>query len=176
MDSTLKQLKEVSLSNIASLKFYRSAIKTQEDLDYAYDLQALLKKLDDVELRVENPWISFYTNSKKNVDKLTGLDENRVKYISVPDGIVESGTIILPKVDFEFKVTLGRTHKEHSAFVSWAENNPKVQLTKSCIKEMLRETGSFGGAYFYITGEKNLLMAKMHLGGSINKLERIVKS
>jgi hypothetical protein len=176
MESTLKQLNEVDLNNAATLKFYRSAIKTQDDLDYAFQLQAAIKKMDDLELRVENPWISFYTNSKKNVDKLTKIDETRVKYISVPDGIVESGTIILPKVDFEFKVTLGRTYKEHSAFVDWAEANPKVQLTKSCIKEMLRDQGSYGGAYFYITGEKNLLMAKMHLGGSINKLERIVKS
>jgi len=88
---------------------------------------------------------------------------------------LESGVVILPKVPFDYKVTLGKTSQEHSAFITWAESNSKVKITKSCKKE-LSKPQSWGGTYFYITGNNNLLLAKMHLGGSINKIERISKA
>jgi hypothetical protein len=81
----------------------------------------------------------------------------------------------MTKTNYDFKVTLGKTIKEYSAFIEWAETNKKLKLTKSC-KSALNSNRSWGGTHFYVTGEKNLLLAKMHLGGSINKVERIVKS
>jgi hypothetical protein len=81
----------------------------------------------------------------------------------------------MSKVNFDYKVTLGKTNQECSAFVQWAENNAKLKLTKSC-KTELSKNKSWGGTFFYITGDNNLLMAKMHLGGSINKVERIIKA
>jgi hypothetical protein len=47
-------------------------------------------------------------------------------------------------------------------------------MTKSC-KTALGKNKSWGGTHFYVSGENNLLMAKMHLGGSILKIERIIK-
>jgi hypothetical protein len=177
MTVTFKLLNEINLSNPNTTSFYRSRITSPADLNYGYALQAALSKMEDIHLRVENPWISVYTNSKKDVTKLEKIDPDRVKYVCCPPAAtaLESGTIILPKVNFEFKVTLGKTNSENSAFIEWAETNPKVKLTKSC-KSSLTKDFSWGGSYFYITGEKNLLVAKMHLGGSINKIERILKA
>lgn len=81
----------------------------------------------------------------------------------------------MPKINFDYKVTIGKTIQEHSAFIQWAEGNAKLKLTKSVKKELSKHR-SWGGAYFYLTGDNNLLMAKMHLGGSINKVERIIKA
>ena len=81
----------------------------------------------------------------------------------------------MPKMNFEFRVTLGKTTHENSAFVQWLEGNKKCRLTKSAKKDLLK-TNSWGGKHFYITGDNNLLMAKMHLGGSISKVERIIKA
>ncbi len=179
MDATLRQLQAIDFNNPApgALSFWRANIKTKEDLDYAFLLQSSLKKMVDVFIRVESPWISVYTNTKKHVDELVKLDPTRIKYVSTPpEGeLLETGTIILPKIDYDYKVTLGKTNQENSAFVEWAESNLKVKLTKSCIKHLLRDQ-SWGGSYFYISGEKNLLVAKMHLGGTISKIERILKS
>lgn len=179
MDATLRQLQAIDFNNPApgALSFWRANIKTQEDLDYAYSLQGALKKMTDVFIRVESPWISVYTNTKKYVDDLIKLDPVRIKYVSTPpEGeLLETGTIILPKIDYDYKITLGKTNHENSAFVEWAESNSKVKLTKSCIKHLLRNE-SWGGSYSYISGEKNLLVAKMHLGGTISKIERILKS
>ena len=134
--------------------------------------------MDKYKLRVEQPFLSIYTNTKKHVDQLIKLaPADKVKYVSVPpaNNPLTENTIITTKLDFDYRITLGKTTREHSAFVSWAENNKKLRLTKSCIKA-LHKPSSWGGTYFYISGDNNLLMAKMHLGEAINRVDRIIKS
>ena len=168
-------LTKVDLESAAS-KWRTSHIKTQGDLDYAFKLHNTLSTMTDFDVRVESPWISIYGNNKKQIDKITRLDNDRVKYICVPPAnvILDSNTIIMPKMNFEYRVTLGKTNQEHGAFIQWAETNKKLKLTKSCKKELSKPL-SWGGTHFYITGDNNLLMTKMHLGGSISKVERIIK-
>lgn len=153
------------------------SIKTKEDLDYAIDLLKVLRTLEDVDVRVESPWISLYTNTEKNIDKVTNIDNTRIKYVSVPatDSTLEVGVVILPKVDFEYRVTVGRTTQNYTTFVQWADTSSKLKLTKTCRKQ-LSSPASWGGSYFYVTGDKNLMMTKMHLGGTIAKVERVAKN
>jgi hypothetical protein len=119
----------------------------------------------------------LYTNTEKNIDKVTKLDTARIKYVSVPakDTVLESGTVILPKVDFDYKITMGRTMQNYTTFVDWADSSTKLKLTKTCRKQ-LSNNNSWGGSYFYVTGDKNLMLTKMHLGGTIAKIERVVKN
>lgn len=179
LDYTLSCLKGVDLTKVKNTAYsrYNTAIKNQDDLDYALSLHKHLKKMSDYDIRVESPYISLYTNDKKDVDALIKINNNNVKYVCIPpkDVTLETGVVILPKVPFDFKVTLGKTTQNHSAFISWAGANSKVRVTKSCARELSKDY-SWGGTYFYITGENNLLLAKMHLGGSINKVERIAKA
>ena len=172
MDATLESLKAVVTNDKRS--GYAYSIKTQDDLDYAFSLQKQLKKLKEIEVRVESPWVTVYANSKVDIDSLAKLDTSKVKYISIPDNTLEKDTIVMPKMPFEFRITMGKTTQEHSTFIQWAETNSNLKLTKSC-KRDLQKDRSWGGTYFYVTGEKNLLVARMHLGGSINKIERIIK-
>lgn len=171
---------KVDLTNNKStaLNNWRSTfIKTQEQLDYAFRLQAELSKLTDIDIRVESPWISVYSNDIKQVNALAELDKDNVKYISRPAAKTNlvAGTVVMPKMDFDYRITLGKTSQENSAFVDWAETNKKLKLTKSCIKDLLKPR-SWGGTHFYVTGDNNLLMVRMHLGGGISKVERIVKN
>jgi hypothetical protein len=171
LDETLKIIETYDLNNNKTyIRF-----KSKDALDYCKSLVKCIKNLKDYEIRVESPLISFYTNNKLDLDQLAKLDESMVKYISVPpkDGIV-SGTVIMPKIDYEFKVTMGKTRQEHTDFILWAEKDTRVKLTKSCRRDLTKIT-SWGGTHFYINGEKNLLVARMMLGGSIGKVEKIVK-
>jgi hypothetical protein len=171
LDETLKIIETYDLNNNKTyIRF-----KSKDALDYCKSLVKCIKNLKDYEIRVESPLISFYTNNKSDLDQLARLDESMVKYISVPpkDGIV-SGTVIMPKIDYEFKVTMGKTRQEHTDFILWAEKDNRVKLTKSCRRDLTKIT-SWGGTHFYINGEKNLLVARMMLGGSIGKVEKIVK-
>jgi hypothetical protein len=175
LEQAFDHLTKVDLESTAS-KWRTSHIKTQGDLDYAFKLHNVLSTMTDFDVRVESPWISIYGNNKKQIDKITRIDNDRVKYICVPPAnvILDSNTIIMPKMNFEYRVTLGKTNQEHGAFIQWAETNKKLKLTKSCKKELSKPL-SWGGTHFYITGDNNLLMTKMHLGGSISKVERIIK-
>jgi hypothetical protein len=174
MSTTLESLKNLSLDDLSKKRFSTNLIRSQDDLDYAFKLQSTLSKLKDIDIRVEAPWISVYTTNRKDCDSLSKLDENRVKYISQPSKNLEEGTILMPKMDYDYRITLGKTTQEHSAFIEWAESNAKLKLPAGCKKDLLKDR-TWGGKHFYLSGDNNLLMAKMHLGGSIAKVERIVK-
>jgi hypothetical protein len=176
MAATLEKLKQIDLTRNEKLfpNWRQSYIKTQDDLDYALQLQHTLSKQTDIDVRVESPWITVYTNNKKHIDSIVKINEDHVKYISAPKTTLDQNTIIMPKMNYEYRITLGKTIQEHSAFVEWAESNPKLKITKSAKVDLLKPR-SWGGKHFYVTGENNLLMAKMHLGSSIVKIERIIK-
>ena len=170
-------LDKIKENGIGAHKNPFNKVKTPEDFDYCMKLAKTILKMSNFNIRVESPFISIYSNSEKDVKALAKLDTDRVKYISRPplNSTLTSDTILLPKVNFEYRVTLGKTTQDNSTFVQWANNNKKLKLTKSCIRDLTKDR-SWGGTYFYVTGDNNLLMTKMHLGGSINKVERIIKA
>ena len=176
LEATLENLKKVKLGTTVHPYQMSTAIKTQEDLDFALKLQHTLSKMIDFEVRVESPWISIYTNDKKSVDSIIKIDKSKIKYVCVPpdNALLEANTIIMPKMNYDYRVTLGKTTQEYQAFVEWAETSKKVKLTKSCKKDLLKAR-TWGGTHFYVSGDNNLLLTKMHLSGSISKIERIVK-
>ena len=180
LDTVYKNLVDITIPNQPKpnqFGYRHGGISNQEDLDYAFQLQKALSKMSNIDIRVESPWLSIYSNSLADINKLAKISKDHVKYISKPpdNTQLDAGTVIMPKMNYDFRITLGKTTQEHSAFVEWAEANKKLRLTKSCVKD-LHKPRSWGGTHFYITGDNNLLMARMHLGGSISKVERIVKN
>ena len=180
LDTVYKTLLEITIPpqpKTAQFGYRRGGISNQDDLDYAFQLQKALSKMSDIDIRVESPWLSIYSNNLADISKLSKINVDQVKYISKPpdNTTLDAGTVIMPKMNYDFRITMGKTTQEHSTFVEWAESNKKLKLTKSCVKNLLKPR-SWGGTHFYITGDNNLLMARMHLGGSISKVERIVKN
>jgi hypothetical protein len=161
----------------AKLGKNRTHIKTSEDLDYALAIHSKLSNMSDMEIRVESPWLTVYSNSKSDIQALVKIDKNKVKYVCEPakDTSLVPNTILMPKMKYDYRITLGKISQPNPAFVDWASTSKKCKLTKSCIRD-LGKPRSWGGTHFYITGENNLLLAKMHLGGSIAKIERIINN
>jgi hypothetical protein len=134
--------------------------------------------MQDYTLRVESPFISVYTNTPKNIDKLIKLDATRVKYISKPPAngqMLEAGSVIMVREGYSFKVTLGRTTRNHTDFIDWAETTGLVKLTGSA-KKGLGRNASWGGGHFYVKDDRALTMVKMFLGGGISRVDRVVKA
>jgi hypothetical protein len=180
LDTVYKTLLAITIPTqpkTAQFGYRHGGISNQDDLDYAFQLQKALSKMSDIYIRVESPWLSIYSNNLADISKLSKINVDQVKYISKPpdNTTLDAGTVVMPKMNYDFRITLGKTIQEHSTFVEWAESNKKLKLTKSCVKNLLKPR-SWGGTHFYITGDNNLLMARMHLGGSISKVERIVKN
>jgi hypothetical protein len=147
------------------------------DVNYALALYKQLAILKDIEVRVEQPWITVYSNSLLDVISLASIREENVKYVFEPpkNVLLEKGTVFMPNVNHDFCVTLGNIVGDKSAFVKWAASTSKIKLTKNC-QELLLRSHSIGGSYFYVTGENNLLTVRMHLAGCIAKVERIIKA
>ena len=183
-DTTPRQVQEFisqtqeSISGKAKQGMPRyNKIKTQAELDYMVKLYALLGSLQNFDSRIEDPWISIYTNNLSDIDLLINLNKDKVKVLYQPDANVNLvvGTIVMPRINYDFRVTLGRTGQDQSAFVTWADSNKKIKMTKST-RTCLEKGRCWGGNHFYVTGDNNLLLAKMHLGGCIAKVERIIKA
>lgn len=147
--------------------------------EYTIQLCSLLKKLIDYEIRVESPFISFYSNTKSDVEQLAKLDSTRVKYISMPaqgtDAVLEEGKVIVKNIDFDYKVTMGRTRQDFISFVKWCEDNDKIRMPKRA-KADLSKSKCWGGSHFYVKDEKTLTMVKMFVGGFIHTVEPVIKS
>lgn len=153
--------------------------RTHEEKEYVKSLLAILPTLDDYNLRVESPLLSFYTNNEKDALKIAKIEPKYTKYISSPskdsEHLLEYNTVILKRIDYGYRVTMGSCPNTIINFVQWCENNPKVQLTSRAKKE-LSQPRSWGGSHFYVKDDKSLTMVKMFLGSYISKIERVVKS
>jgi hypothetical protein len=151
-------------------------IRTQNDLDYCLGLYSLISKMSDYEIRVESPFVNFYTNNPSDINNLAKFASDRVKYISKPaDNVVlTKKTVIMNQEGYEFKVTLGSTRQQHCDFIEWADSTKLARLTKSTRRELTRDN-SWGGTYFYVKNDKALTMTKMFLGHCISRIDQIVK-
>jgi hypothetical protein len=178
IEDVLEQLKTVEVGDSKKHNTYKlNSIKTQTDLVYALALANTLLNCIDIDIRVENPWISIYTNDRTLINNLAKIDKTCVKYICEPksNAKLAADTVVMPKMNYDYRITLSKTSQPNHSFIEWAEKSTKCKLTKSCIRD-LQKARSWGGTHLYVTGDNNLLMVKMHLGGNISKIERIVKN
>ena len=153
-------------------------IKTTEDLGFCNTLHTVMSTLADYELRIEHPLINVYTNAPVNLEKLASIDPERVKYISIPNKVnpeLSNNTVIVKKLDYDYKIFLGKTKQNHTNFVEWSKNNKKIKLTPTAKRSLSRNT-SWGGSYFYVKGEQTLTMVRMFVGESIAKIESVIKA
>jgi hypothetical protein len=153
-------------------------IKGPDDEEYCRNLHTSMKNLVDYELRVEHPLINIYTNNTQHLESLSALDASRVKYVSIPNKNnpdLVSNSVIVKKLDFDYKIHMGRTRQEYNNFLKWAENNKKIRLSKKLIRD-LGKSSSWGGSYFYVKGESNLTMVRVFLGSDIAKIESVIKA
>lgn len=153
--------------------------RTPAEKAYANSLLDVFLKLEDFDLRVENPFLSFYTNNEKDALTVAKIEPNRTKYVSHPcaksEHLLEYNTVILKRLDYGYKVTMGHCPQDVTSFIQWCENNSKVKLTDRAKKDLQRHR-SWGGCHFYVKDDKSLTMVKMFLGSYISKIERVVKA
>lgn len=149
------------------------------DREYNQKLLALFRQFTEYELRVESPLLSVYTNNEAEVVKLSKIDIAKVKYVVMPDATTSASLdehkIIVKRLDFDFKVSMGRTTQDFNSFINWCDGNPKIRMPKR-VKRDLSKSHSWGGGHFYVKDEKTLLIVKMFVGSWINKVEQVVKA
>jgi hypothetical protein len=151
---------------------------TSDELHYTDKICELFKKLTDYELRVENPFISVYTNDTADVEKIAKIDSGRVKYVSLPkagtESVLDDHKVIVKNLDFDYKITMGRTRQNFSTFVAWCEDKDKIRMPKRAKRDLCKNN-CWGGSHFYVKDDKMLTMVKMFVGSYIHSVESVVK-
>jgi hypothetical protein len=158
--------------------YYYARKASPNDKSHAKKLAEILKKVSNWAVRVETPFVSVYLDLEDDLEKIVSNCKNRVKYIEIPDPksqtLLAEGTVLVKKLDFKFKVSLGVSNQNHSNFVQWCENNPKIRMPKRAKRDLSKDVNS-GGGFFYVKDEKVLTMVKMFLGRTITKVESVVQ-
>lgn len=152
-----------------------ATFKKIEDTYYTEKLLNLVLKLDDFEIRVETPYLSFYTNTAEDIDKLCALDSERVKYVSKPpvQGLIKN-TVLMNRTGWDYKITLGQTRQSYQDFLEWADKTGDlVKLTGSSKKALARDN-HWGGTHFYAKNDKAITMIRMFLGDSISRIDQVI--
>ena len=150
------------------------------DLDYVQKLLVSFGTMTDFIIRVESPYINFYTNKEADVEKLAKIDSAHVKYVSLPapgsESLLDDKKVLVKNLDYAYKINMGRTRANHSNFVAWCEDKKdRIRLTKTAKRNLSRD-GAWGGYYFYVRDDKTLTMVKMFLGEGIGAIESVVKT
>ena len=129
---------------------------------------------EEFELTQSYSNVILLSNSKEFIDSIINIDPTRIaQFSTVKKDDIIADTIFLPRIPFDFKVNLRKSLTNHKSFIDWAKPNKNIKLTNSCIRALNRDW-SYGGTYFYVRGENNLLLAKMQLGEIIGKIEKII--
>lgn len=153
-------------------------IKGPEDIEFAKKLSNVMSSQKDFNLRVEHPYLNFYTNDAKSIERIAAVDPSRIRYISIPNKSnpgLQTNSVICKKIDFGYKVFLGKTTQNYSNFVEWAKTSGNVKLTKRAEKDLGKDR-SYGGSYLYVKSDKALTMVKVYIGSSISKVESVIKA
>lgn len=166
--------RKLSMLQVQTDTKYTSAyhLKSQKDLNYLFEIYRCFTEMTDYSVRVETPLLTVYTNNEADIQKLADIDYDTTKYIYKPRINLSVGEVvsILP---YDYKVTV--RSDTHDAFVEWAQKFDTIRMPNSCYNNLLSSTRwKSSESYFYITGEKTLTMAKIHLGSSIKKIEKII--
>lgn len=167
--------------NLASAKSYVGSQKlTSSDFLYAQKLLVSFSSMNDFIIRVESPYINFYTNNDSDVEKLAKIDSDHVKYVCLPapgsESLLDDKKVLVKNLDYAYKINMSRTRSNHSNFVTWcADKTDRIRLTKTAKRNLSRD-GAWGGYYFYVRDDKTLTMVKMFLGEGIGNIESVVKA
>lgn len=174
LDGVVKKIRTMKRTGLP-YRYGGVLIKDQSDLLYIEKLVKILNKFEDFNIRVETPFVSVYTNSADDIDKLCALDSERVKYISKPPSQgLSKNIVVMDRTGWDFKITLGPTRQNYINFVEWAENGKDlVKLTGSAKRALMRDN-HWGGSHFYAKNDKALTMTRVFLGDTISRIDQIV--
>lgn len=166
------------LDHFENNDYYYARKASPSDKIHAKKLAELLKTIDNWGARVETPFVSLYLDTEKDLEKIVQACKNKLKYVEIPDpnsqDLLTEGTVLVKKLDYGFKISLGASNQNHSNFVNWCENNPKIRMPKRAKRDLNKDSNA-GGSFFYVKDEKVLTMVKMFLGRTITRVETVVQ-
>ena len=154
-------------------------IKTTDFTDAQVLFNEFSRYKDDFLIRIENSYLGVYSNDKDWLKRLSYKIKNRKDFTEPRSDLVEflrnnTNTIIVNNdFGYKYKVTLGGNLCNIS-FADWLENNlDKVKISDILIED-IRNKKYVAGRYFYITSENVLMLIRLIILDSIQRVDKLV--
>lgn len=168
-----KYTREFNYTINQNIKPHWSHIKAE--LGFLPQIYEYIMAMENFATRFEQPRLHVYTN---NYDDILGLintvPENIIVSIGLPAEGLEKGMVYMPDTPYEFRVTLGSITNVNTEFVEWAEGNKNIKLQPRTKSNLVSPGIYNSGTQLYVTGERNLLFVRLHLGNVNLTVERIL--
>lgn len=138
------------------------------------ELANTLQKIENFTVRVERCYLSIYLTCKEHVDWISQVGGSHVKEIYDPPVNLVEGSIV-SRLPYDYKVNIKVDPTiDYEGFLVWANSNSNIRLPGSTSYSLKVNSKMYPHVYFYVTGEKHLTLAKMHLGSGIKTVEKII--
>lgn len=147
-----------------------------KDKQFCLNLLECLKTLENYKIRVESPWVCFYTDSLADAESFAAVTIDKISYVQIPrpgtEDLLDKGIVLTKSISYKYRITVGRTRQDYPDLVKWIEN-VGGKIGKSVKHDLLRPRGHWGGTYFYVKDDRCLTIARLMLGDAIRKVEEV---
>jgi len=144
-----------------------------QDYELLLNIIDTLRGIEDFTVRVEKCYLSIYVNKPNHIGWLKKVGGNAVREIHFPKVELTVGSVVstLP-YDYKVHAQINR-NTDYEGFINWAQDNTNLRVPPRSLRT-LQHMNYSQHIYFYVTGEKNLTMAKIHLGAGVKQVEKII--
>lgn len=154
-------------------------IRIQDFKDAQILYNELTRYQDDYILRIENQTVSVYSNDKQWLKILSYKIKNVLDFSEPDTAFVEYlkqniNTIIVEDTfGYDYKITLGNDRCP-TTFAQWLRvNRDKVRITDKLIQDIENKYFTTG-RYFYLRSENVLMLVKLIILDSIQRIDKLV--
>ena len=154
-------------------------IRIQDFKDAQILYNELTRYQDDYILRIENQTVSVYSNDKQWLKTLSYKIKNVLDFSEPDTAFVEYlkqniNTIIVEDTfGYDYKITLGNDRCP-TIFAQWLRvNRDKVRITDKLIQDIENKYFTTG-RYFYLRSENVLMLVKLIILDSIQRIDKLV--
>lgn len=141
---------------------------------------------DTVKMRVEEPYVTFYTideESLKSLVKQFSKWRSRIVEIMLPDEsnikmLDEECILVGPNIEFKYKIVLkSGIYQNKPSLANYLNNlGDKVKLSPACSSQLSSKTEYLHGTWFYTSEEDLGFMLNLIEPNSVTNIHRLVKS
>jgi hypothetical protein len=94
---------------------------TLADKNYVLKLLTAMTTMSEYSIRVESPYINFYTNNANDVEKLAKINSENVKYVSLPvpgsENLLDDKKVLVKNLNYAYKVNKNALHSLFNCIV-----------------------------------------------------------
>lgn len=165
---------EIAKEKVISFELGPFEYRKIADKNMVLDLIQHLTEIEDFTVRVERCYLSLYFTHLNDLTTIQNKFSTYVKEVYTPKLPLIENTIV-SSLPYEYKVHINVNRNiDYSGFINWATDNKNIRIPKSTVKSLSRMYLFSPSVYFYINGDKQLTLARMHLGSGINRIEKII--